>query len=64
MLGLCGVPQGIINVISAMYKRVVAFAADEEKTRLFEVQAGIPQGCLLSGSIFVIAINPLLAALS
>ena len=47
-----------------MYTDVFAYAADDPSALLFQIVTGILQGCPLSGSLFVIVINPLLVALS
>ena len=56
-------PLGAFNVISSMYVLVVAFAragCDAASEFLFVIMRGVLQGCPLSGSLFVIDLNPLL----
>ena len=62
LLERSGIPTGLINLVKALYTQVAAHSA-ETRERLFWILSGILQGCPLSGSLFIIAINPLLLAL-
>jgi len=54
-------PRGILNVFDALYTRNEAYwECGGVQHWLFTVVAGVLQGCPLSGSLFVIAIDPLL----
>ena len=55
------VPRGVLNVFRALYKSNQAYAAiGSDIVWLFEVGCGVLQGCPFSGTLFVIAIDPLL----
>ena len=62
LLERSGIPTGLINLVKALYTQVAAHSA-ESRERLFWILSGILQGCPLSGSLFIIAINPMLLAL-
>jgi len=54
-------PKGILNAFDALYSRNEAYwECGGVQHWLFTVLAGVLQGCPLSGSLFVIAIDPLL----
>ena len=50
-------------MLKATHTCVFAFSSDNREEKLFWIFSGILQGCPLSGSSFVLAINPLLIAL-
>jgi len=55
------VPRGVLNVFRALYKSNQAYAAiGSNIVWLFVVGCGVLQGCPFSGTLFVIAIDPLL----
>jgi len=55
------VPTGLLNVFDGLYHTNTAFWNIDGQTRfLFHILSGVLQGCPLSGSLFVIAIDPLL----
>jgi hypothetical protein len=56
-------PEGALNVGLAKYWMVMAFGrANHVVTFLFMIWSGVLQGCPLSGSFFVLAIDPFLQA--
>ena len=60
-----GCPQGILNVIEALYDRNTAYVrAADALVLLFEITSGVLQGCPLSGSIFAICVDPFLRWMS
>ena len=59
-----GLPEGLKNVVRAMYRLVFVYAAENCELVLYEVLSGILQGCPLSGTLFILAINPLLEMLN
>ena len=61
-IGKAGLPEGMLNFLNEMYTCVMACSAENREENLLEMFSGILQGCPLSGSLFVIAINPLLLA--
>ena len=58
-----GLPEGLLNLLIAMYTCVMAFSSDNSEDKVLDMFSGILQGCPLSGCLLVIAINPLLIAL-
>ena len=60
LLDRSGLPIGLRNILRAMYTSVHAFSAEDSSQKLFEILSGILQGCPLSGSLFVLAMNPFL----
>ena len=59
-----GVPQQVRRLIAALYKDCTALiTVNGQTTGDFKVLSGIKQGCPLSGTLFVIAVDPLLRAL-
>ena len=61
VLTVLKVPQGILNFVRALYKGNKAFLRSGGfEIFLFEVISGVLQGCPLSGSLFVILMDPLL----
>ena len=55
------VPKGALNVFEALYKDCDAYwCGGGVEYWLFKIISGVLQGCPLSGSLFVIAIDPLL----
>ena len=53
------IPQGLRNILMAMYSRVIAMAAGPGRQQLFHVESGVLQGCPLSGSLFALCVDPL-----
>jgi len=55
------IPQGVLNAFNVLYDRNQAFGViDGLVMWLFEVGCGVLTGCPLSGSLFVLAMDPLL----
>ena len=55
-------PTGCIDLVMAMYNLPIAMGCDETGTLilLFLILSGVLQGCPLSGSLFVLAMDPVL----
>ena len=63
-LTAAGLPGGMIAFFRALYTNNQVYVnIDGEILWLYEVLAGVLQGCPASGSLFVIALNPCLIAL-
>ena len=55
------IPSGILEAIRLLYSDNVAFnCSGNGTTKLFCILAGVLQGCPLSGSLFVVVLDPLL----
>ena len=55
------IPKGFLNAVKAMYKNNQAYTSIAGiMTWIFIVACGVLQGCPLSGTLFVLAIDPLL----
>ena len=55
------IPRGLLNVAVALYRDGSAYAEEGGTfVFLFKMLSGVLQGCPLSGTLFVIAIDPLL----
>jgi len=60
-LKMCNFPQGFINYIKSLYQRNDVFTISNGKLKyLFPILRGVLQGCPMSATLFVIAIDPLL----
>eukprot|EP00973_Karenia_brevis_P048310 6706598-Karenia_brevis.AAC.1 len=59
-----GLPQGAINIGWSMYWMVMGFGSSHQGVSafLFMIWSGVLQGCPLSGTFFVFAIDPFLQA--
>ena len=44
LLGKAGLPEGILNLLKAMYTCVMAFSAENSEEKLFEMFSGVFQG--------------------
>ena len=53
-------PAGIRAVVEAVYCCAAAYFGNEADKLLMFILSGVLQGCALSGSLFVIAIDPFL----
>lgn len=62
LLEPAGLPMGLLNLTKAVYTSVTALSADT-RDQLFQILSGILQGCPLSGTLFIIAVNPIFVAL-
>ena len=63
VLNYINIPLGLMNTINALYTGNSAFQQGREGlVWLFGIISGVLQGCPLSGSLFVICIDPLLYA--
>ena len=63
LLERAGIPTGLLNLIRALHTEVYVHSAETRET-LFQILTGILQGCPLSGSLLIVAFNPLIVALS
>ena len=55
------IPTGLFSLVKALYHRNLAYLGSQEGlVFMFVVLSGVLQGCPLSGSLFVIVIDPLL----
>ena len=54
-------PRGIVNAITLLYRNNKGYGSAKGVIKfLFLISCGVLQGCPLSGSLFVICIDPLL----
>ena len=64
-LFFCGLPIGLLNLITGLYDDCEAYSTTTgTHVLLFKIRSGVLQGCPLSGTLFVIVINPLLRAMA
>jgi hypothetical protein len=59
-----GLPEGLLNYVKSLYEdnMCICRGGDADKT-LYKIESGIIQGCPLSGSIFVLTVDPFLRLL-
>ena len=59
-----GLPEGLLYYIRSLYRNNVCIyrGSDSDRT-LYKIESGIIQGCPLSGSIFVLTVDPFLQLL-
>ena len=61
MLAALGMPNGLVNAIKVLYKGNRGFCNIEGVSKfIFDVLSGVLQGCPLSGTLFVIVMDPIL----
>ena len=62
LLSFVGMPEGLVDAIRALYKMNKAYMNTPNGiVFMLFILSGVLQGCPLSGSLFVIAIDPLIA---
>ena len=53
-----GIPDKLINLIKAMYRNCKCAVIDgAETSQWFEVKSGVKQGCVMSGFLFLVAMD-------
>ena len=59
-----GLPEGLLNNIESLYENnQCIYRGDNSTKTLYQIISGIKQGCPLSGSIFVLTVDPFLRLL-
>ena len=59
-----GLPEGLLNYIRSLYEdNVCIYRGGDSDRTLYKIESGIIQGCPLSGSIFVLTVDPFLQLL-
>ena len=59
-----GLPEGLLNYLKFLYEdNQCIYRGDETDKNLYRIDSGIIQGCPLSGSIFVMTVDPFLRLL-
>ena len=62
--GAMGLPEGLLNYIRSLYEdNVCIYRGCASDRTLYKIESGIIQGCPLSGSIFVLTVDPFLQLL-
>ena len=62
--GAMGLPEGLLNYIRSLYEdNVCIYRGCASDRTLYKIESGIIQGCPLSGSIFVLTVDPFLKLL-
>jgi len=58
IMSMYGIPEELIELVKAMYNNFECAVLDEgETTEWFQVQSGVKQGCVMSGFLFLLAID-------
>jgi len=57
-MSVYGIPEELMELVKAMYNNFGCAVLDEgETTEWFQVQSGVKQGCVMSGFLFLLALD-------